>query len=155
MNRIQPTLAVSACSILPLVSIPGGTNRGDVAESGYQYFVTGTPRNGTVPKKAGVALMGGGTDQDAAFQWMCESAGSGNFLVLRASGTDAYNSYIKKLCPAIDAVETLVITSREAAHQQFLVDRLRNATALSSRAAVKITTSISGKALRYRMPLTR
>ena len=98
--------------------------------AGYQYFVIGNTSHRHVPTKPGFALMGGGTDQDSAFQWMCERAGAGNFIVLRASGTDAYNPYIKKLCPAIDSVETLVITSREGAHQQFVVDKIRNASAL-------------------------
>jgi hypothetical protein len=35
--------------------------------------------------------MGGGTDVDAAFQWMCQRSGGGDFLVIRATGTDAYN----------------------------------------------------------------
>ncbi|MGI8962243.1 MAG: cyanophycinase [Bryobacteraceae bacterium] len=130
MNLSQWALALSACLALPTVSTPVDSNRGDLAGSGYQYFVTGNPDHGSVPGKSGVALMGGGADQDAAFHWMCEKAGSVNFVVLRASGTDAYNPYIRKLCPAIDAVETLVIISREGAHQQFVIDKIRNAAAL-------------------------
>jgi hypothetical protein len=42
----------------------------------------------------GSVLMGGGTDVDAAFQWQIDHAGGGDFLVLRESGTDAYNDYI-------------------------------------------------------------
>jgi len=38
--------------------------------------------------------MGGGTDVDAAFEWMIERAGGGDFLVLRTTGTDAYDPYI-------------------------------------------------------------
>jgi cyanophycinase len=105
-----------------------GQNATDGA--GYQYFVTGNPHHGIVSTKPGFALMGGGADQDAAFRWMCERATRGNFVVLRASGTDAYNPYVKKLCPALDAVETLVITSREGARQQFVIETIRNADAL-------------------------
>jgi len=74
--------------------------------------------------------MGGGEDQDAAFQWMCERAGNGNFLVLRASGTDAYNPYVQKLCPALASVETLVIPSRDAALDPFVADKIRKASAV-------------------------
>jgi len=42
--------------------------------------------------------MGGSTDVDAAFQWMCTLSGNGDFLVIRAAGTDAYNPYIRELC---------------------------------------------------------
>ncbi len=74
--------------------------------------------------------MGGGTDQDAAFQWMCDRAGGGDFIVLRASGNDAYNPYIKNLCPGLSSVETLVITSRKEASQPLIVEKTRNAAAL-------------------------
>jgi cyanophycinase len=47
----------------------------------------------------GTVLMGGGTDVDAAFHWMCQRSGGGDFLVIRATGTDAYNPYIQTLCP--------------------------------------------------------
>jgi len=44
-------------------------------------------------------LMGGGPDVDAAFRWLIQRAGiapgtGGRFVVIRASGTDAYNPYI-------------------------------------------------------------
>jgi len=74
--------------------------------------------------------MGGGTDQDAAFQWMCARAGGGDFLVLRASGTDAYNSYVKKLCPALNSAATLIITSREGASQPFVAPTIHGASAV-------------------------
>ena len=79
---------------------------------------------------SGFALMGGGTDQDAAFQWMCERAGDGDFLILRASGTDAYNDYVKKLCPGLSSVATLIITSREGASQAFVAAKIRSASAV-------------------------
>jgi cyanophycinase len=75
------------------------------------------------------ALMGGGQDQDAAFRWMCDSAG-GNFVVLRASGTDAYNSYIRNLCPSLSSVETLIVTSREQAGQPSVAEKIRAAAAV-------------------------
>src|SRR5215475_7478058 len=77
------------------------------SQEGYQYFEIGHPSNAEPHTTPGFALIGGGTDQDAAFRWMCKLAGRGNFLVLRASGTDAYNRYIKKLCPAASSVATL------------------------------------------------
>jgi hypothetical protein len=41
--------------------------------------------------------MGGGTDVDAGFRWMLPRCNGGNFVVIRASGTDAYNEYIYNL----------------------------------------------------------
>jgi cyanophycinase-like exopeptidase len=98
-------------------------------EPGYKYFALGQP--GGVPSTvAGYALMGGGQDQDAAFQWMCDRAGGGDFVILRASGTDAYNSYIRNLCPALSSVETLIVTSRQGAGQPFVAEKIRIAAAV-------------------------
>ena len=55
--------------------------------------------------------------------------GGGDFVVLRASGDDEYNDYIYKLCHC-DSVETLVVDSREAAADPFVVKTVRNAEAL-------------------------
>ena len=50
--------------------------------------------------RAGFALMGGGTDLDEAFQFLCDRAGGGDFLVLRATGDDEYNPYIHEAVPS-------------------------------------------------------
>ena len=65
----------------------------------YSYFRVGNPTDITTATTPGTVLMGGGTDVDAAFQWMCQRSGNGDFLVIRATGTDAYNPYIQQLCP--------------------------------------------------------
>jgi cyanophycinase len=99
--------------------------------SGYKYFVSGEPSVVVQKTTTGFALMGGGEDQDAAFEWMCGHAGDGgNFVVLRASGTDAYNPYVRKLCPALRAVQTLIITSREGAGEPFVAETVRKASAV-------------------------
>ena len=64
----------------------------------YTYMRVGNADDLTTPVTPGIALMGGGTDVDAAFQWMCGLAGNGDFLVIRATGTDAYNPYVQALC---------------------------------------------------------
>jgi len=98
---------------------------------GYKYFESGEPSAVVQKTTPGFALMGGGEDQDAAFQWMCGRAGEGgNFVVLRASGTDAYNPYVRKLCPGIGSVQTLIITSREGAGQPFVGETIRRASAV-------------------------
>src|SRR5450755_5074748 len=99
-------------------------------DPGYKYFALGKPGGMVAKTTSGYALMGGGTDQDAAFQWMCERAGGGDFLVLRASGTDAYNPYIRKLCPGLNSVATLVITSRQGAGQPLVAEKIHTAAAV-------------------------
>ena len=44
--------------------------------------------------KGGIMLGGGSTDVDDAFRWMCAKASGGDFLIIRASGTNAYDPYI-------------------------------------------------------------
>lgn len=73
--------------------------------------------------------MGGGKDLDAAFRWMCQRSGGGDFLVLRATGDDAYNPYIQGLCH-LNSVSTLIIPDRAAAADPFVVRAIRNAAAI-------------------------
>lgn len=97
---------------------------------GYEYYVTGNPDNVTTSTSAGLVLMGGGTDVDAAFQWMIQKSGGGDFVVIRASGTDAYNPWIYNDLGGVDSAETLIITSRAGASDPFVIDKIRNAEAL-------------------------
>jgi cyanophycinase len=71
-------------------------------------------------------MMGGGADLDDAFRWLCKKANGGDFLVLRASGDDDYNSYVNKLCP-LNSVATLIIDNREAANDPTVADIIRHA----------------------------
>jgi len=96
----------------------------------YQYFRIGNRANSTTAiPHAGYALMGGGTDLDQAFRWLCARSGGGDFLVLRAHGNDDYIPYIQKLCH-LNSVATLIIPSRVAANDAFVADAIRHATAL-------------------------
>jgi len=96
----------------------------------YSYFRVGNPDDVTASTTPGTVLMGGGTDVDAAFQWMCQRAGNGDFLVIRATGTDAYNPYIQQLCPGINSVATLIIPNRTAASDPFVTAAIQDAEAL-------------------------
>jgi cyanophycinase len=96
------------------------------ADQKYQYFRAGSPTDVQTKTRSGFALMGGGKDLDAAFQWMCERADGGDFLVLRANGNDDYNPYIQGLCK-LNSVATLIIPTREAAADPFVAHTIRNA----------------------------
>jgi cyanophycinase len=96
----------------------------------YSYIRVGSPNDITASTTPGTVLMGGGTDVDAAFQWMCQRSGGGDFLVIRATGTDAYNPYIQQLCPNENSVATLIIPNRAAASDPFVASTIQNAEAL-------------------------
>jgi cyanophycinase len=73
--------------------------------------------------------MGGGADLDEAFKWLCNRAGGGDLLVLRATGDDDYNAYIQKLCH-LNSMATIVIPNRAAATDSFVEQTIRHASAL-------------------------
>lgn len=109
----------------------------------YSYYAAGdvnapvtAPTSRPTPS---FVLMGGGPDVDVAFRWLIQRAGitpgsGGRFVVIRASGTDAYNPYIfysdENLSTSdkvadqwvggaslgLTSVETLVIPSVKAAN---------------------------------------
>jgi cyanophycinase len=96
----------------------------------YTYIRVGNTSDVATSVKPGIVLMGGGTDVDAAFQWMCDRAGNGDFLVIRATGTDAYNPYIFDLCPGVNSVATLIIPSIAAANDPNVAAIMQQAEAI-------------------------
>jgi len=95
----------------------------------YKYIRIGKAADAVTTPRPGYALMGGGTDQDDAFRWLCERAAGGDLLVLRASGSDDYNPYIQGLCK-LNSVATLILPSREAASEPFAVEAIAHAEAI-------------------------
>jgi len=95
----------------------------------YKYFRDGSPTDVQTKTQGGFALMGGGKDLDRAFQWMCDRSGGGDFLILRASGDDAYNAYVQGLCH-VNSVATLVMPDRAAAEDPFAAAAIRKAKAV-------------------------
>jgi cyanophycinase len=101
-------------------------------KTGFTSFIAGNAADAQPAPtlSPGLVLMGGGTDVDAAFQWMCQRAGGGDFVVIRTTGTDAYNPYIQQLCPQMDSVETIIITSVAGANSTYVSTQIQNAEAL-------------------------
>lgn len=79
--------------------------------------------------KSGTVIMGGSTDVDAAFKWMIERSGGGDVVIIRASGTNAYNEYVNRL-GKVNSVETLKIDSRKLADDDRVANIIRNAEML-------------------------
>jgi cyanophycinase len=96
---------------------------------GYTYFCIGNPGDVKRATSPGLVLMGGSTDVDAAFRWLLAQSGGGDVVVIRASGSDGYNQYIYEL-GKVDSVETIVFDTREAAYNDFVIAKIRNAEAL-------------------------
>lgn len=123
----------------------------------YRYYAVGAPqaevRMPQRPAQPSFVLMGGGRDVDAAFAWMIRKAGirpgtGGRFVILRATGTAAYDPYIYYSGPerrtgtpvsrnwvggaalGLSSVETLVIPSSNAANDLFVNAVLARADAV-------------------------
>ncbi len=97
----------------------------------YDYFRIGNPTDAAgIPTTRGTVMMGGNNDVDDAFRWMCALSGNGDFLVIRARGTDEFNPYIQQLCPNSNSVATLIIPSMEAANDEFVVGAINAAEAI-------------------------
>src|SRR5437660_11785564 len=95
----------------------------------YSYFRVGNPTDVTTATTPGTVLMGGSTDVDAAFQWMCQRSGGGDFLVIRATGTDAYKAYIQSLCPSENSGCPLIIPNATPAHHPFVASTIHKPAA--------------------------
>ncbi|MGA9039867.1 MAG: cyanophycinase [Terriglobales bacterium] len=92
----------------------------------YQYIRIGNKSDVQTNPTAGTAMMGGGSDLDEAFRWLCGKGNGGDFLILRAHGDDDYNSYVNGLCKA-NSVATLIIPDRASAQDPAVADIIRHA----------------------------
>src|SRR5580704_13626367 len=92
----------------------------------YKYFRLGSRADVQTKPVAGVAMMGGGSDLDEAFRWLCNKGDGGDFLVLRATGDDDYNPYINGLCKT-NSVATLILPDRKAAEDPAVAEIIRKA----------------------------
>jgi cyanophycinase len=116
-------IEIRALIFLVLILLPS-TGLAQVAH--HQYFRLGNEADIESSTGAGLALMGGGSDLDEAFRWLCNQGNGGDFLILRASGDDSYNAYVSGLCKA-NSFATLIIPSREAAEDTAVAEIIRKA----------------------------
>jgi cyanophycinase len=117
----------------PLLAIRVGIAQGAIQtpapQHTWQYIRVGAPHNIEVHPRAGYALMGGGTDLDEAFSWLCDRADGGDFLILRAHGDDDYNPYVQKLCH-LNSVATLILPDRASSSDKSVIDTITHASAI-------------------------
>lgn len=156
MARLSPSASHLALHGLLLAAGLGLLTSSAAAGKKYSHFVTGdaaAPVQVGAPSAPSFVLMGGGPDVDEAFRWMVTRAGirpgtGGRFVVIRATGTEAYDPYIfysdasnRTTGPAIDgwvggaalglsSVETLVVPSVDAANDPGVSEVLAKANAV-------------------------
>ena len=150
----MPSRAFIPCTVSAAMGLLLLCARAAAPAQGYQHSVVGNPGDVVTPTSGLLVLQGGGTDVDENFVRMGARAGGGDFVVIRASGTDAYNPYIYGLC-SCDSVATIVFKNRNAAFNDFVIETIRNAEALwiagGDQSRVR---GASGRTRRLRTPYT-
>jgi cyanophycinase len=99
------------------------------AAGSYKYIRIGQKEDARTTPAAGIAMLGGSSDIDDAFRWLCKKANGGDFLILRARGDDDYNPYVNRLCQ-LNSVATLIIPDRESAQDPAVAEIIRHAEAV-------------------------
>lgn len=94
--------------------------------SGVDLGKVGSTTDKVTTTTSGVVLMGGGTDVDAAMQWMIGKSGGGDVVVLRSTGTNAYNSYLYGL-GGVNSVQTLLIDTVSKGDNACVAETIKHA----------------------------
>jgi cyanophycinase len=123
---VSMVLTVSSCQSQEDSNIPSTPTQ---PSAFYSIGISGSKDDVQSTTEQGIVLMGGGTDVDAAMKWMIEKSGGGDFLIIRASGSTGYNSYVFGL-GAVNSVETLLLDSKSKASKTEVGNRIREAEAL-------------------------
>ena len=127
----RPVLTGMAVCVLAasLLAAPpqGGQTLHRVLPS-YETYLTGDGADVRRTTRGGLQLEGGGTDIPDAFRWLVDHAGGGDVVVIRASGEDGYNTFIRDL--GADSVESIVFHGREAAFDKDVLRSLELAEAV-------------------------
>jgi cyanophycinase len=102
-------------------------------QASWKYFRAGKDTDSTVTPRVGYALMGGGSKLDPAYLFLCEHAGGGDFLILRANTEDEYakkaNVEMLQTCP-LNSAATIVFTSREDSDDPKVVQIIEHAESI-------------------------
>lgn len=97
----------------------------------YTSFFTGNAANIVTTPQGGICMMGGATESDDAMRWFLQRAAGGDVLVLRASGSNGYNSYLySELGVSVNSVETIVFNNATAAAEPYIHQRIAQAEAI-------------------------
>jgi cyanophycinase len=106
-------------------------------KSSYELWCIGNCNNDqniSPPTLPGTVLMGGGTDTTEAFEWQIRNANGGDFLILRASGDDAYNEWVQEIAIAagnkLNSVTTILFNNAAASTDSIVLANIQNSEAI-------------------------
>jgi cyanophycinase-like exopeptidase len=97
----------------------------------YISYFTGNSADLVTNPQGGICLMGGASEDDNAMKWFLERANGGDVLVLRATGSDGYNSYLYSgLGINVNSVETIVCNNTNASSDAYVINKINQAEAI-------------------------
>jgi len=100
------------------------------AQNFTSYF-SGNPTNISRVPRGGICMMGGASENDSAMAWFLRQANGGDVLVLRASGSNGYNSYMLGLPSTnLNSVESIVCNNPLSGEDTGIVRRIEGAEAI-------------------------
>src|SRR6201995_3711710 len=107
----------------------------DYRDPNFDYFVSGDPNQPRASHtQFGLALMGGGGSNDAAFAFIASHGGFGHVLILRAVSDDSFDpdsgysghGFMEKWGP-VKSAETIVFHHRQASYDPRVLKTLAEA----------------------------
>ncbi|MBU3659000.1 MAG: cyanophycinase [Flavobacteriales bacterium] len=97
----------------------------------YTSYFSGNTTDLVANPTGGICLMGGATEDDNAMKWFLERANGGDILVLRATGSNGYNSYLYTgLGINVNSVETIVCNNISASSDPYVLQKIQQAEAI-------------------------
>ena len=102
----------------------------DVESSPQVHLLSQTRKK---QRQLGFQLEGGGSDIEEAFTWSTDLANGGDWLCIRATGTDAYNDWVYNLTQQaphvpLNTAQTLLVNSTKGANDPFVVEIAKQAS---------------------------
>jgi len=124
-------LVVSLVLVAGLQPDPGSSQRARhrLVPAAPTNWTVGNAEDAATEPLGGLVLAGGGSDVDAAMAWFVTRASGGDVVVVRASGSDGYNSYLFGLA-TVDSVQTFLVPSRLEADHPDLIRAVERAEAV-------------------------
>lgn len=97
----------------------------------YTAYFTGNNTDLVANPSGGICLMGGASEDDNAMRWFLQRANGGDVLVLRASGSNGYNTYLySDLGITVNSVETIVCNNALASSEPYIIQKIQQAEAI-------------------------
>jgi cyanophycinase-like exopeptidase len=97
----------------------------------YTSYFTGNATDIVTNPSGGICMMGGATEHDEAMKWFLQNSNGGDILVLRATGSNGYNTYLySDLGIPVNSVETIVFNNAGAANDPYVQQKVAQAEAI-------------------------